>query len=331
MTVSIITPVYNVEPFIRVCLDSIVRQSYKDFEVILIDDGSSDQSGSICDEYVRKDNRFKAFHYENSGVSMARQRGLEHASGDYVIHIDPDDWVDPDMLSALVGEAERTGADYVICDYWENGERAERYVTQNPGEDLHANVVMKKMFLQLHGACWNKFIRRRCCENVRFSPTCIVLHEDVLFNIRVLSQDLKVIYLPRAFYHYRINSGASLCHTYSMKHIRSGIAVVSEFKKIIQSHDYLDESLVEPYKVGPIFFALMNRKFRLMKHLYPEIHSSLIETGKKYRLFAPRGGCVSLALRGYPLIAYCLYKSNVRLINSYQYIRRIVRKCISKS
>jgi glycosyltransferase involved in cell wall biosynthesis len=328
--VSIITPVYNAEPYICTCLDSILRQSYDDFEVILIDDGSTDHSGLICDEYARKDHRFRAFHYENGGVSMSRQRGLDHAGGDYVIHIDPDDWVEPDMLSALVNEVESSDADYLICDYWENDEHTERYISQDPGEDLCAEVVMKKMFLQLHGSCCNKFIRRRCCERIRFSPSYIVLHEDVLFNIRVLLQDVKVKYLPRAFYHYRTNSGASLCHTYSMKHLRSGVAVVSELMKIVQSHDSLDDSLVDPYKVGPIFFALMNREFCLMKRLYPEIHASLIDEGRRYHFLSPRGGCISLALRGHPFMAYYIYRGNIWLINFYHYVRTLTSKSHSR-
>jgi glycosyltransferase involved in cell wall biosynthesis len=169
--VSIIVPVYNAEPYIRECLDSLQAQTLKNFEALLVDDGSTDRSGSICDEYAGKDARFKVFHYENGGVSMARQRGLDHASGEFTIHVDPDDWVDKDMLECLVSEARRTGADMVMCDFYEESLQDTRYVSQNPGEDWRAETILRKiLFQQLHGSCWNKLLRRVCCNSVKFTP-----------------------------------------------------------------------------------------------------------------------------------------------------------------
>lgn len=101
MSVSVIVPVFNTERFIRQCLDSIRQQTYGEFEVIVVDDGSTDRSGAICDEYAQEDTRFKVIHQSNGGVSVARQTGIDAAIGDYTIHIDPDDWVDPTMLEEL--------------------------------------------------------------------------------------------------------------------------------------------------------------------------------------------------------------------------------------
>ena len=99
--VSVIVPVYNAEPYIRRCLDSISAQTFKDFEVILIDDGSPDHCGAICDEYARQDSRFRVIHKENEGVAVARQCGIDNAQGTYSIHCDPDDWVEPNWLEEL--------------------------------------------------------------------------------------------------------------------------------------------------------------------------------------------------------------------------------------
>jgi glycosyltransferase involved in cell wall biosynthesis len=326
MKVSIITPVYNAEQYIRQCFDSLIAQTLQDFEVILIDDGSKDNSGRICDEYAEKDSRFKVFHFENGGVSLARQRGLERATGEYTIHVDPDDWVDEDMLENLVEKAEQENADYVICDFLLEGPHGTRYVKQDPGDDLRSKTILKKLFLELHGSCCNKLIRRTCCKGIGFTPTSIVLHEDGLFNIRVMTRDIKVAYLPKAFYHYRQSVGGSLCSTYSLKHLRSGIEVVTELEKIMQEHDNLEESDVAPYKIGPLFFALMNKKFDLMKELYPEVHPYLIERGRKLHLFISQGYCLSLALRGYPRTAYYLYKGNLRLLRCFQRIKRLIKK-----
>ena len=118
--ISVIVPVYKAEKYIRRCVDSILAQTFTDFELLLVDDGSPDNSGAICDEYAARDSRVKVFHKENGGVSSARQMGLDNSLGEYVIHADPDDWVEPDMLQELYSEAQQSGADMVICDFYIN-------------------------------------------------------------------------------------------------------------------------------------------------------------------------------------------------------------------
>ncbi len=99
--VSVIVPVYKAENYLCHCVDSLLAQTFPDFEILLIDDGSPDHSGDICDEYARKDSRVRVFHKENEGVSSTRQCGIDNAKGEYTIHADPDDWVEPDMLDEL--------------------------------------------------------------------------------------------------------------------------------------------------------------------------------------------------------------------------------------
>ena len=99
--ISVIVPVYKAEAYLHRCVDSLLAQTFQDFEVLLVDDGSPDRSGEICDEYARKDSRVRVFHKENGGVSSARQYGMDHAQGEYTIHADPDDWVEPTMLEEL--------------------------------------------------------------------------------------------------------------------------------------------------------------------------------------------------------------------------------------
>ena len=117
-SISVIIPVYKAEKYLYRCVDSFLRQTFSDFEVLLIDDGSPDNSGKICDAYSVQDKRIKAFHKTNEGVSSARQYGLDHAEGEYVIHADPDDWVEPTMLEELYQNAVQNNADMVICDFW---------------------------------------------------------------------------------------------------------------------------------------------------------------------------------------------------------------------
>ena len=116
MTISIIVAVYKVEACLSRCIDSLLAQTFTDFELLLIDDGSPDSSGMICDVYAERDSRVRAFHKENGGVSSAREYGLCQARGEYIIHADPDDWVEPTMLEVLYNKAQEEAADMVICD-----------------------------------------------------------------------------------------------------------------------------------------------------------------------------------------------------------------------
>lgn len=118
--VSIIVPIYNAEKYLQKCIDSVLSQTFKDWECILVDDGSPDRCGEICDEYAKNDNRFKVIHQVNGGVSSARQIGHDLANGEYTIHIDPDDWVEPTMIEELYSKARSEDSDMVICDYFQN-------------------------------------------------------------------------------------------------------------------------------------------------------------------------------------------------------------------
>ena len=127
--VSIIVPVYNVDKFLHKCVDSILAQTLTDFELLLVDDGSKDNSGLICDKYAAKDSRVRVFHKENGGVSSARNLGLENAQGDWIIFIDSDDWIEPNMLKDIYEKAILEHADLVYCDL--------RMIFNNHTEILH--------------------------------------------------------------------------------------------------------------------------------------------------------------------------------------------------
>lgn len=203
-------------------LDSLRDQTLVDFEVLMIDDGSTDNSGAILDEYAQKDNRFRVVHKKNEGVSAARQTGVELAQGEYVIHADSDDWVDQTMLEELYAKAENDDADVVICDFFSNTDTGQTLCKQRPSE-LKADVILRELFQQLHGSCCNKLVRQACYNkyNVRF-PKGINHCEDLLFWAQLLQHnDVKVSYLPKAFYHYYVNSNSITRHytrsTYEMR------------------------------------------------------------------------------------------------------------------
>lgn len=197
--VSVIVPVYKAETTIHRCVDSLLVQTLKDFEIVLVDDGSPDRCGEICDEYARNDSRIKVIHQKNMGVSAARQTGIDNATGKYTIHADPDDWVEPTELEELYKKAKEDDADMVICDFYEND---DIYHKQEPSS-LDSKVVLYELFQQLHGSCCNKLIRRACYSDycIKF-PKDIHLREDVYVLCAMLLHPIKVSYLSKAFYHY---------------------------------------------------------------------------------------------------------------------------------
>lgn len=309
--VSIIVPVYNVEKYICQCLDSILAQTYIRFELILVDDGSIDRSGEICDEYAHLDKRIKVIHQSNGGVSIARQTGIDVAIGEYSIHVDPDDWIDSDMLEALINKATEENAEMVICDYLIEDGTETHYCSQNTGDNPTAKTVLKKILLQqLHGSCCNKLVKRTCYNGIKFSPTNICILEDELFNLRVLSRNIKVKYLPRAFYHYRTSNKDSICHSISDKSIQSKIDVIVELEKILKMKP---DNFYE-IKKNVLFDAMRSKRFKLLKTLYPDISQQIIANGTPYRWYMPQSSCLALAMRGYPTIANLLYNFNIYLI-----------------
>lgn len=200
-SISIIIPIYKAEKFICRCLDSLLAQTMSDFEMLLIDDGSPDRCGAICDEYAKKESRVYVVHKKNGGVGAARQTGLDMATGEYVIHVDPDDWVEPDMLECLYDYAKKNDADMVICDYFEHRGDEVHYIASRP-HSLHHQDLVKELFSTLHGSCCNKLVRRMCIKKYRAYFPSLALCEDLFFNVNLLLNPLSVCYLNKAFYHY---------------------------------------------------------------------------------------------------------------------------------
>lgn len=284
--VSIIVPVYGAELTLARCLEGLLAQTFSDFELLLVDDGSKDGSGRLCDEYAAKDKRVRVFHKENGGVSSARQFGLEHAKGDYIIHADPDDWVEPGMLEALYQKAVETGADMVICDFYEDTLSGRRYIKQQPSSLQH-EVVLRELFQQLHGSCWNKLVRRACYNKygVRF-PEGVNFCEDQYVNAALLVHPLRVAYLPQAFYHYvKVMDNASQSRSYSERSYKQDLHIRDIFVDLLRDTPIVDmvrRSQTEAIVSRAFFFGssfYTNREFRRRfasyRKLYWQSHDAL--------------------------------------------------------
>lgn len=206
--VSVIVPIYNVEKYLRQCLDSITGQTYKDLEIILIDDGSPDNCGKICDEYAEKDFRITVIHKQNGGLSAARNDGIERATGDWIAFVDSDDWCELDYYQQLLAAIKDRTPDIIYAkgffmDY--PSKRKKIHLFSGPCyyndhehiEDLQAGVVR-------YGLPWDKLYRAAFLKENSFRfASDIRACEDFLFNFQVLAQAREVLISPAIGYHYR--------------------------------------------------------------------------------------------------------------------------------
>lgn len=222
--ISIIVPVYNVAPYLRQCLDSLVGQTYRDIEIICVDDGSTDESGEILDRYAADDPRIRAIHIENSGVSAARNLALDHAAGEYVIFVDGDDWIETNTCETVLAQA--AGYDLVmwpyIREYPDHSAPKEIFPDVRSFDRMGCRELQRRM-VGLWGrglahpenadalsTVWGKLYRRKIIEasHIRFADLDqIGTYEDGLFNLHCFSRINDAVYIPSFLNHYRKGSG----------------------------------------------------------------------------------------------------------------------------
>lgn len=233
--ISIIIPIYNADKYLQRCIDSLLNQSFRDFELLLIDDGSPDRSGEICELYAKQDSRVRVFHKENGGVSVARQFGIEKALGEYSIYVDPDDWVEFNMLEDLYNSAKDTDADMVICDYYIDLPQ-KSMIKRQPVKSTNSKELLIQLFeSELMGAMWNKLIKRSLYVqyNVRF-PSGVDFCEDYCVIVQFLLHNLKITYLSHAYYHYnQIDNNQSITRNINHLYLRRVMSFISELEHLI--------------------------------------------------------------------------------------------------
>lgn len=210
---SVIVPVYNVQNYLKRCLDSLQSQTYANLEFILVDDGSSDGSGKICDEYAACDDRFRVIHQENSGAASARNVGLDVARGEWIGFVDSDDYIEPDMYSYLLELGKRYGADIAQCGmFWEEANQQKICYTAEQETCIQLEKdVPTELWEYFANSSSNKLFLRERVDNKRFN-SAFVIGEDFLFNLQVLSDSKKVALGAKTAYHYAQNTN-SVCHT----------------------------------------------------------------------------------------------------------------------
>ena len=209
--VSVIIPAYNIEDYIGRCLDSIISQTYKNLEIIVVDDGSRDYTGEILDNYAKKDRRIKVIHKENGGVSSARNKGIEAAEGDYIGFIDGDDLIEPEMYKTLVDLLEEENADIAHCgyqmvfpdriDYYHNTGKKKIQTTEEGLKDLLSGEMIEPGLV-------NKIYKKELIKNCRLDET-VKINEDLLMNYQLFKLSQKSVYYDITPYSYMIRSSSA--------------------------------------------------------------------------------------------------------------------------
>ena len=253
--ISVVVAVYNAEKTIRRLTDSLKVQSLRDFEVLLIDDGSSDSSSAICDDIAASDSRFKVFHKPNEGIGTTRQFGIDHASGDYTIHADSDDWVEPDYLELLYNKALESNADMVMCDVFEEKWRKTIYNRQEPAS-YTKDGLLGDFINRLLGGPWNKLLRRSFYQEhgIRYVEG-LNYGEDKVFNLELINAGASVAYLPSALYHLdQVSNQNSAVRGISTKHVADREKYVSILRQMFPQEQF--KAGIDSIQLGAVYLAV---------------------------------------------------------------------------
>ncbi len=318
--ISIIIPVYNTAHYLEHCLESVALQSHTDWECIVVDDGSTDNSGKICDNWGEKDNRFVVIHQKNQGVSAARNHGLERCNGEFVCFIDSDDWVEPTYLSHLYDcMKDCDGVDMVVSGFISEGKKSEvikpqkkQIIKLQPEEtkDLMENINF------LYGPCFVLYRSLIIKENNLVFPIGMSFGEDTTFNFMYLRDVRGICFLSEADYHYRIQQ----TNTLSFRFGESRTFERYDLWKMREAF-YKEKDLWNHFSQANMYrelwaivydgvFSTLNPSFRFLKKLLsiPEIsnlkdYESLFSTSKAIKF-----GIESRAYRAFYLLRHWLLK-----------------------
>lgn len=312
--ISVIVPIYNKAPYIKECLDDICNQTYRDLEIICINDGSTDGSGEIVKEYAKKDTRFCYIEQENRGVSAARNRGLELAKGDYISFIDCDDGLEKDMYSFLLELMKKYNADIAHCGYKKvhlDGSSAEVgnsniCLVQGSEEALEC-LIGGKYFT---GSLWNKLYKAALFENVKFDKE-LKINEDLLVNFRAFSQAKCIVFSGTTKYLYYERKEASSTRIQNEKKLLDALSVSEQIFK-----ECMENETLQHISAAKLFYALTNVYRNYI--FYPQYNNQKEIKGKickRIREIQPLCSNVPLkyrinfeVMKRFPLIYKCLYR-----------------------
>lgn len=304
--ISIITPVYNGQKYLCDCIDSILSQTLEDFELLLVNGGSTDDTGRICDEYATHDHRVRVFHTENRGASHARNIALAHAAGEWIGFVDADDIAEQELFETLLNKAVHSGADSALCGYLLCDEQMRPIdQTTKPEKELILNcdqaltsVFLDEYYGNYQGYVWNRLFRRDIIERLqlRFDET-IVFSEDKLFACRYLLECETIFYITKPLYRHRYCQNSLTTSDSYLKGAKDELYVFKSLKNHFTGHSSAEKALT-----GWHLHNCIARLFALLRQdpnnitLYNALHTEFTAhkklwpyrdfLGKKHLLFA---------------------------------------------
>lgn len=249
LVVSVIVPIYKVEKYLNQCLDSILNQTYRNLQIILINDGSPDSCRLICEGYCKKDERFELINKTNGGLASARNAGLNKVKGDFIVCVDSDDWIEPNMIEILLKNMLDYKADMSVCSFYEahaNGVKKETFT--NKIEILSQEDAIQKVISpgKFYGFAWNKMYKTDLIASQRYDES-ILKGEDSPFSCEYILKCEKIVVQDIPLYHYRVDSVSISRSTFNA----GKMSVLNSYQMIIdmlKAHDYSDE-IIDMQKV----------------------------------------------------------------------------------
>lgn len=283
--VSIIVPVYQVEQYLHKCIDSILSQTFKDFELILVDDGSYDKSGIICDEYAVQDNRIQVIHQKNQGVSVARNIAMQKARGEYLCFIDADDWIESTMIEKYMKEIKKNNADILrhgyTMDLWKDNSITQTKVYKAPNfcVKLSKDEIpeqMERFWENCSNYVWNYFFKTDFIVNIKFQS--IKISEDHIFVLEALQKCKNIIFVQDNSYHYCMRMG-STANKWEETGIQCQLAMIKSCHEFMdyfhvrkeEKKKYMASKIIEAYSYSIYLMCFPKCRFTFkekMKELY---------------------------------------------------------------
>ncbi|MBQ9731993.1 MAG: glycosyltransferase [Alphaproteobacteria bacterium] len=309
--ISVIIPIYNVEQYLPQCLDSIINQTYKDIEIICINDGSTDNSCKILKQYTQKDCRIKIIKQKNQGASVARNKGLDMATGEYICFIDSDDYVHPQMLNIIIKHAEHHNVDFVQYRHKEIRKNDEKFSFINE-DNICGKIINNPMMVSFKKQQFSntfgpvaKLFKRTLIGNTRFIPH--LQFEDYPFIYEILSKRPKSLYLDAFLYFYRILP-VSLCHTKSdPQQIKDYHTGINHIFNIYKDSTF---SLERNFLIKDFIPIILKHQLGRCNRASPSIKKQMFDEFSKELIDLNNKGLIKW--RGHKFIRYLLYKKLIK-------------------
>lgn len=285
-TISVVMTVYNIDLYLDRAVRSVLDQTYRNLEVILVDDGSTDRCPQICDRYAKEDPRVKVIHKKNGGAYEGRNVGIKHATGVYLTFVDGDDWLDPDMYEGMLSCMKEYGADMAVCRYkWvrrdSTVDKSTGRMAVMEGQELLTKFLEEDEAYQIQNAVWNKLYLRSILGDLEFPNS---LYEDMLYTIRLLTKTKRSVYIDHAWYNYLCDRSGSTTNRGLNPHIFSDlIPNLYERSEFLRSIGREDLALLQDYflyKRLLLFYTAVSRSRDPQKKEYQDFLNKKIQAGR---------------------------------------------------